>query len=327
MPRTYYDFMLISSEQDREWDDWLRHALEQHNYSVFSGRNLPAGSNRVDQIDEAIRASDRVILILTPNFTEDPQTRAQWTAVLKRELPGASPIIIPVKVEDCTEDGLLGPRDVIDLSALDESASVAELIRAIRSPALSEQAPRFPRRVQAERASRLDRNHGDWLMMEFLDKQVPSALGQDRECSIMMLDVDDLTKINKRCGRAVGDSVISEVLAILTTVPDLDEIGRCGEDTFFGASASMGCDALLIVAFGIVDRIHDHPWSKLENDLRVTCSIGVTQFREDESSIDAVRRAVQGFRNAKETGGNRATLGPRHIRPTREGEVRKLDFS
>jgi diguanylate cyclase (GGDEF)-like protein len=161
-----------------------------------------------------------------------------------------------------------------------------------------------------------DRNGGNVYLRKQLPLDAEVILGSAGSvCSILMIDIDDLTQINKRCGTEVGDDVLQVTNMQLAENPAVWVNGRCGDDTFFAVVPNLSRDDVRLVARKTCERFRGHAWDEVEAELHVTCSIGFAHFRVDEPAEDAVARAVTGFRRAKKEGGNRALEGPRRIPP------------
>ena len=171
--------------------------------------------------------------------------------------------------------------------------------------------------VRVSRSGRYfeERDAGYRYLRKALAKELRPLLKGGRAFSVLMIDVDDLTQINKRCGRLVGDEVLNETGRLITSTISIWAAGRCGDDTFFAILHDVQLGASRRLAQGFCDKYVAHDWSSVESDLRVSCSIGCTQFDVSEPTDDAIARAVKGFQKAKADGGNRAAIGPRHIAP------------
>lgn len=133
--------------------------------------------------------------------------------------------------------------------------------------------------------------------------------------TLSIIDIDDLTKINKVYGRNVGNDVI-KIIGMLAgdAVKGLKQkTGRCGDDTFFVALAGQDEDTTKPLMDGLRESVRQYPWKELVWELRVTVSIGIAGFRPLEPSLDMAVRAGEGMRHAKEKGGNVITLGPRYL--------------
>jgi len=146
---------------------------------------------------------------------------------------------------------------------------------------------------------------------------------------VVIADLDNLTQINRRCGEHIGDLVLSTCLNRLQRLPTATVVGRAGDDTFFAICNALSSESMRPlgkVGQKYVAAVSNYPWWTIEKDLRVTCSVGYALVRPNESGADAAARAVEGFKEAKRRGGNRASAGPRFRSRMDEGS-RRLNFS
>lgn len=133
--------------------------------------------------------------------------------------------------------------------------------------------------------------------------------------TLSIIDIDDLTKINKVYTRTVGDQVI-QIVGMLTedAVKDCRQnTGRCGDDTFFVALANEDEDSTIKFMERLLKSVQDFGWKQIAADLRVTVSIGIAGFKPKEPSLDMAVRAGRGMRDAKAMGGNSTSIGPRYL--------------
>lgn len=129
---------------------------------------------------------------------------------------------------------------------------------------------------------------------------------------IFMVDIDKLTQINNYFGKPVGDEVIKHVGGLLGAKKPL-KYGRCGDDTFYVLRILSDTNEALRKAKAICKAVIRFEWRRLVFDLKVTCSIGIAEFKWKEPLIDTVIRAAKGMKAAKESGGNRPEIGPLYL--------------
>jgi diguanylate cyclase (GGDEF)-like protein len=140
------------------------------------------------------------------------------------------------------------------------------------------------------------------------------------EATLIILDLDELTQINKIFGSRVGDAVLYNVYQILSH-SQADHSGRCGDDTFYATFLYVPQERTEVLAQNLCDSVRTFDWDGLAKGLRVTCSLGVAHFDKKEPTIDWPVRAAIGMRQAKEKGGNRISLGPSML-PLANGSYR-----
>ena len=130
--------------------------------------------------------------------------------------------------------------------------------------------------------------------------------------ALAIIDIDDLTKVNKIYGADVGDLVLEIVEIIINDTMRglIYKSGRCGDDTFFVVVCDKGKMETKKIMDDLCRRVKEYEWSFEADGLWVSVSIGLAHHRLLESSIDLAIRGGKGMRRAKAEGGNRVSLGP-----------------
>lgn len=130
------------------------------------------------------------------------------------------------------------------------------------------------------------------------------ALQDDRELSLILLDVDHFKQFNDRFGHVAGDGVLKGVGAILTSIArDREYAARYGGEEFalvlFGASAKQARAA----AERFRRAMERHQW----DDAPVTASFGVATVRAGSSPVELIEAADAALYASKRAGRNRVT--------------------
>lgn len=166
--------------------------------------------------------------------------------------------------------------------------------------------------LKSELAEKMDRQAGDAFLQVGIEKYISEILGNLKtgKMSIILIDIDDLTKISKKYGAQIGSKVLIRVLEIIGEHSQRMKYGRCGDDTFYIMLPDYRTNKALQFARKLCKSVIKHNWSAVEAGLKVTISAGVARLKSSEPAIDFVVRAANGFIWAKKNGGNRAELGP-----------------
>lgn len=131
--------------------------------------------------------------------------------------------------------------------------------------------------------------------------------------TVVIIDIDELTLINKHYGAAVGDQVLSLTANSIAAGAGPNGVtGRCGEDTFHVILPS-GAHAAKHAVRRIRQRLKSFKWAHIAAGLTVTCSFGIAEHREQEVPLDTVIRSLFGMLEAKSQGKGRSHLGPEHL--------------
>lgn len=134
-----------------------------------------------------------------------------------------------------------------------------------------------------------------------------SAGGLERAAlPIMVIDLDHFKRINDTWGHSAGDDALRHFVEIARRCMRVhDTMGRLGGEEF----AVLLPRASVEQAQGVAERLRsllvEHPLRLIEENVRLTASIGVTVLRPGESPEVALGRADQAMYRAKSEGRNR----------------------
>lgn len=316
-----YDIFLSHSSADKV--NFVRPLAEQlgkFGLKVWYDEYVIApGDSIFSQISDGLRKSHIGVVVLSEAFFESGWTRAELAALFSAMLEQKSaliPIWHGVSRKHVNEFSPL----LTDLLALNSQSGVercAEAIaRALNKRALGEEtAARF-------RNSLSEREEG----RRFLEEKLTTRIFQKRkkgQASVVMLDIDGLTKINGRFGDEVGELVLDRLQKSLKLElrENSADVGRCGDDTFYAVVYGVerkwrdyreGDKAETPFDFvdGLRLSIKDQDWGKIAHELWATCSVGYALHLPTEEGVDTVIRACVGMREAKRLGGDQTCIGP-----------------
>ncbi|QLI82623.1 diguanylate cyclase [Chitinibacter fontanus] len=123
--------------------------------------------------------------------------------------------------------------------------------------------------------------------------------------ALLMLDIDYFKAINDRWGHLVGDYALRQVAALLKSGCRQDDlVCRWGGEEFIILLPSRNGMPARDVAERLRRMVENWSWDKIEHELKITISIGVTQFQNDHSLTQMVQRADQNLYRAKQAGRN-----------------------
>ena len=116
------DFFISYTAADRAWAEWVAWQLEAGGRTVvLQDWDLDPGSNFVLEMDNAIRETERTPLVVSERSLSSPYVRAEWAARLRQDPDGEGRRLVPVRIEACDTEGLLGTIIYVDLVGVDES--------------------------------------------------------------------------------------------------------------------------------------------------------------------------------------------------------------
>lgn len=124
--------------------------------------------------------------------------------------------------------------------------------------------------------------------------------------SICLIDIDYFKKVNDTRGHLIGDQVLTLLTQVIQPeVRTTDYFGRFGGEEFLLILSETPATGACTHAERVRRKIEQHRFSEIDDKLRVTVSIGVTQYRPREEISNALKRADIGLYDAKANGRNR----------------------
>jgi ATP-dependent Clp protease ATP-binding subunit ClpC len=126
------DFFISYTKADKNWAEWIAWSLEEAGYQVIiQAWDFHPGGNFVLDMQEAAAGCDRTIAVLSPDFLKSAFTAPEWAAAFAKDPTGKKSSLLPVRVLDCSVEGLLGQIVYIDLVGLNENDAINTLLKGI----------------------------------------------------------------------------------------------------------------------------------------------------------------------------------------------------
>jgi diguanylate cyclase len=124
--------------------------------------------------------------------------------------------------------------------------------------------------------------------------------------SMCLIDIDFFKRVNDTKGHLIGDQVLTLFTqAIQPDVRTTDYFGRFGGEEFLLILSETSASGACAHAERVRRSIEQHRFPEIDGDLRITVSIGVTQYRPREEISNALNRADRALYDAKASGRNR----------------------
>lgn len=159
---------------------------------------------------------------------------------------------------------------------------------------------------------------------ERLLEEVARATRFIKPLTLLFVDIDSLSAINRKHGLEAGDEIITRVARLVSTDPSgvrgSDVVARYSGEEFVILLTETDKAGALTKAMRLRDAVRE---STMPGDARVTISVGVASIGDDASSADDLISAAQAAtQGAKSAGGSRVhfydTTNGRRPRETRE---------
>lgn len=143
-----------------------------------------------------------------------------------------------------------------------------------------------------------------------LFQQLPGELGRagryGRDFSLLALDLDNFKAYNDRYGHLEGDEVIRRMAEVLrNNLREADTAFRYGGEEFFVFLPEVREEGAAAMAERICREFHRESFRPEGETVHGSVSIGVTQFRREDTEKSILRRADQAMYRAKARGKNR----------------------
>ncbi len=143
-------------------------------------------------------------------------------------------------------------------------------------------------------------------LIDLLDRQRSRADRFGSAFSVLMVDIDNFKRINDTHGHHVGDVVLSAFArAAAVNLRPTDVFGRYGGEEFLALLDQTPAQNITIVGERICALARGLNFDDLAPGLRITVSIGGTDYRKPESWQTTVERADQALYRAKKEGRDR----------------------
>jgi len=154
------DFFMSYTGKDSRWAEWIAMQLEEAGYrTIIQAWDFLPGSNFVAEMDEATKRAERILLVLSPAYLTSDYAFTEWATSFRHDSRGKQGRVLPVRIQHCEVEGLLGPIVYIDLVDLDEPLARERLLAGVQrerakpvtvpfpasaSPSVSLDRPVFP---------------------------------------------------------------------------------------------------------------------------------------------------------------------------------------
>jgi diguanylate cyclase (GGDEF)-like protein len=196
------------------------------------------------------------------------------------------------------DDFLVFPADTSDSSDLRVRIRVAERVLALTS------------RVQKQSSElRYHATHdsltGLWnreALISLIFQETDRVQRMKTPLSLMLLDLDDFSRVNHDCGYETGDAILVELATrFRRQLRSYDLIGRCGEDEFLMALPGCTLENAIQLAGRIRQQILGRPFAADDGAMPLSASIGVATSR-GRSPLIVLREAERALAEAKFSG-------------------------
>lgn len=305
-----YDFFVShASEEKEKIVRPLVEALKSHRFRVWFDRDeIEIGYSLSECIERGIATSHFGIVVLSHSFIAKPWTLRELRGLVAKETIYARQAIIPIRHNMTIQEVHDFSPALSDQFSLDSSVGTSKIVESIFS--LYQKEIRGIRRIaNLQSIVRYMRHEVISGKIDAFDptnfEEVSRQLDVSRfkKASVAIIDLDDLTKINRVHGIDVGNFVLVKTFEIIQK--KIDETNqtfcRCGDDTFFIIAEKMTREGFESLAKEILASINLFQWHGYVKTLHVTASCGTASRKQGEPLRECIIRAAMGMNEAKKS--------------------------
>jgi diguanylate cyclase (GGDEF)-like protein len=209
---------------------------------------------------------------------------------------------------------------VADARAFEELQDYRQRLemRVAERTAELEQANREKERLIAalrERSSALERESREDALTgvanrrcfsQRLSAEIEVALALGQPLTLAVADLDRFKVVNDRLGHAIGDEALKQSANIMRSLcRENDLVARIGGEEFAIILPGMTREAAAAFCERVRSAVESHNWSAVHPHLRVTVSIGISQWAHDAQLSQLMEAADTQLYRAKNLGRNR----------------------
>jgi diguanylate cyclase len=145
---------------------------------------------------------------------------------------------------------------------------------------------------------------------EAMEREIAAMQRKESTLSLALLDIDNFKKLNDRLGHEMGDvALIHLVTVVKAFIRPFDTLARYGGEEFVILMPNTPLDEAMQVMMRLQRELTKNFFLANNEKVLITFSAGVSQFLEEESQEDVLKRADQAMYLAKRSGKNRVLAG------------------
>ncbi|MBU1310791.1 MAG: GGDEF domain-containing protein [Gammaproteobacteria bacterium] len=140
------------------------------------------------------------------------------------------------------------------------------------------------------------------IMMQAEQERV-KALDTAQPLCFLILDLDHFKQVNDKYGHDIGDTVLQQMcMTVSAMLRAQDHFGRTGGEEFLIVLPDTDKEAAFVIAERLRQAVADIQFADTPKKMRVTCSIGFSQYRAEEALNVSLARADDALYQAKAAG-------------------------
>jgi len=276
--------------------------LQKHNHPFLINKIVSLNQNPPSQMVIAVR-SKKLILVRDIDTHKKPIIKKSQRAFAENYKTNNC-VITPLICQDRVV-GVLNLADKIEDDSFDcENIALIELFSQLVGASIGniKLFERIQRQATTDGLTGLA-NHRTFY--ELLEKELWRSRRYGGQISLIMVDIDNLKKINDAYGHRAGDGVIREISRkIRECIRQIDTAARYGGDEFAVILPNTSLTDAIVVAERMVDAAANSPITWKKERITVSISVGLGQYDADTNPEDITSRSDQALYTAKQAGKN-----------------------
>lgn len=147
-------------------------------------------------------------------------------------------------------------------------------------------------------------------ILEYLEKEIERCKRYSNCFSVVLFDIDHFKNFNDNHGHLIGDEVLKHFCEIIIhNTRKSDLLGRFGGEEFLLILPSSDLEQCYNHAENLRMQVEKSAFSSDGNDLVITVSAGIAEFKKNDDGISLLKRADDALLLAKRQGRNRIVKG------------------
>lgn len=140
-------------------------------------------------------------------------------------------------------------------------------------------------------------------ILDLLQNDIKRSKRINTPLSVIMFDIDFFKKINDTYGHLVGDEILKGLIDLLKkSIREIDLFGRYGGEEFFIILPNTDIKNGQVVIKRIIECVRKHVFKTKKGNLKITISIGLSQFQQNDSIDTLLERVDSAVYEAKNSG-------------------------
>lgn len=302
-------------------------------------RKIMAGEDWDSAIKEQLLASEIILLLVTSSFLSSGYINSiEMELAIKQYKKGAARVIPIILKPVCWKTTLLSPLQALPVDARpvttwkNRDQAFVNIVQGIRMVVCDLQqgscldTPITTTPVRSESLSGSQRNS-----ISLSTDGISSELQYSRAKSLIAVDIDDFTVINRKFGQKVGGAIKEKISWIISNL-----LSRAQKNAVHDWIVPYSDEHYILVDLSEEDAIAlaNHlrqciwkfNWNSVVSGLVVSVSCGVSSYRAGDAPEDVVIRALLGVKTGKLKSKNRVYRGPFFSRNSHNSLIDRAAF-